>query len=280
MTPDLFRHRLEVLRDARANVLPLSEALQRLNAGSLPPRSVALTFDDGFCDFLRHGMPLLRSFDFPATLYLTTHYCRYRVPVFNLVASYTLWKCQQAVFEWPELGLGPMANRTSQDRWTIVSALMKWAECRRLDTMQKDDLARRLSQHVGIPYDDLVQAALVQILAPEEVASVARAGFDIQLHTHRHRAPRDPALFLREICDNRNSIREFTGRDPLHFCYPSGDYAPEFLPWLRESGVASATTCDVGLARPQSEPLQLPRILDGQQVSRLQFEAWISGLVL
>jgi peptidoglycan/xylan/chitin deacetylase (PgdA/CDA1 family) len=273
MTPDLFRHRLEVLRDARANVLPLSEALQRLNAGSLPPRSVALTFDDGFCDFLRHGVPLLRSF-------LTTHYCRYRVPVFNLVASYTLWKCQQPMFEWPELGLGPMENRTSQDRWTIVSALLKWAECRGLETMEKNDLARRLSQQVGISYEDLGQGALFQILAPEEVASVTRAGFDIQLHTHRHRVPRDPALFLREICENRNSIREFTGRDPLHFCYPSGDYAPEVLPWLRESGVASATTCDVGLARPHSEPLQLPRILDGQQVSRLQFEAWISGLVL
>src|SRR5215472_13688596 len=145
ITPELFRHRLETLRAAEASVLPLSEALARLNAGSLPPRSVAITFDDGFCDFLRHGMPLLRSFGFPATLYLTTHYCRYRVPVFNLVASYLLWKCRRPVFEWGHVGLGPMSNRTSTDQWAIVRALVAWADTHQLDTMAKNELARRLS---------------------------------------------------------------------------------------------------------------------------------------
>lgn len=280
MTPELFRQRLETLRAAHMNVLPLSEALKRLRAGSLPPRSVVLTFDDGFCDFLRHGVPLLRSYGFPATLYLTTHYSRYRVPVFNLIVSYALWKCRRSTFEWPDVGLGPMPNGTCTDRRNIVDALLKWTEIHGLDTLAKNDLARRLSQQVGIAYDDLVQAGLFQILAPEEVASVARAGFDIQLHTHRHRTPRDPALFWREICDNRKCIREFTGRDPIHFCYPSGDYAPEFSAWLHESGVASATTCEVGLASSESELLRLPRMLDGHQVSKLEFERWLSGLFL
>ena len=42
---------------------------------------------------------------------------------------------------------------------------------------------------------------------------------------------------MREIRDNRDRIRDFTGHEAVHFCYPSGDYAPEFLPWLRELGV-------------------------------------------
>jgi peptidoglycan/xylan/chitin deacetylase (PgdA/CDA1 family) len=280
MTPDLFRHRLETLRAADANVLPLSEALSRLEAGTLPPRSVAITFDDGFSDFLRYGVPLLRSFGFPVTLYLTTHYCRYRFPVFNLVAPYLLWKCRQPVFEWPDVDLVRMPNRTSEDQWNITRALLKWADLHQLDTVAKNDLARRLSQHVGISYDNLLHAGLFQILAPEDAASVARAGVDIQLHTHRHRTPRNRALFLRELIDNRNCILDFTGRHPVHFCYPSGDCAPEFMPWLRETGVVSATTCDAGLARATSDPLRLPRLLDGQQVSKIEFERWISGLLL
>src|ERR1700742_4350588 len=46
ITPSLFRRRLEFLRAWNANVLPLPEALERLDAGTLPARSVVLTFDD------------------------------------------------------------------------------------------------------------------------------------------------------------------------------------------------------------------------------------------
>jgi peptidoglycan/xylan/chitin deacetylase (PgdA/CDA1 family) len=87
-------------------------------------------------------------------------------------------------------------------------------------------------------------------------------------------------LFTREIRDNRDRIREFTGHEAVHFCYPSGDYAPEFLPWLRELGVRSATTCETGLASPHSEPLLLPRVLDGEQVTPVEFESWLCGILL
>jgi peptidoglycan/xylan/chitin deacetylase (PgdA/CDA1 family) len=101
---------------------------------------------------------------------------------------------------------------------------------------------------------------------------------DIQLHTHRHRTPRDRDLFLREIEDNRNHIRDLTGKTATHFCYPSGDYDPAFLPWLKEAGIVSATTCDTGLASPHSDPLLLPRMLDVSSLSSVEFEGWLTGI--
>src|ERR1700744_3054639 len=47
----LFRDRLRTLAEGRYNVLDLDSTLQQLHAGELPPRSVAITFDDGFYDF-------------------------------------------------------------------------------------------------------------------------------------------------------------------------------------------------------------------------------------
>ena len=41
-------------------VLPLDDAVRRLYADDLPPRSVVLTFDDGYVDFERQAYPLLR----------------------------------------------------------------------------------------------------------------------------------------------------------------------------------------------------------------------------
>src|SRR4051812_13208847 len=98
MPPDAFAARMETLERKRYHVLPLEEAVERLYAGDLPDRSVALTFDDGGYDFYKSAYPILERFGFPATVYLTTFYCDFNRPIFNLVCSYILWKRQDATF--------------------------------------------------------------------------------------------------------------------------------------------------------------------------------------
>jgi peptidoglycan/xylan/chitin deacetylase (PgdA/CDA1 family) len=280
VSPLHFRQRLEALRAARIEVLPLEEGLSRLSAGSLPPRAAVITFDDGYHDFYHLALPLLREFAFPATLYLSTYYCDYRLPIFNLVIPYLLWKSGRTTVDLGEAELPPMPIGTYSERIRAAQMLFRLAERRHLDTRGKDDLARNFAAHLGIDYDMLIQARLFQLVTPGEATLISRAGVDIQLHTHRHRTPRDRALFAREIRDNRNRIREFTGHEATHFCYPSGDYAQEFLPWLRELGVKSATTCEAGLASRRSEPLLLPRLLDDNQLTPVEFEGWLCGILL
>src|SRR5262245_49155637 len=77
MPPDVFRERMRLLRDLGYTVLPLDEAVQRLHSNNLPKNAVALTFDDGFYDFYKHAHPILKEFNFPVTLYLTTFYSHY-----------------------------------------------------------------------------------------------------------------------------------------------------------------------------------------------------------
>jgi peptidoglycan/xylan/chitin deacetylase (PgdA/CDA1 family) len=115
-------------------------------------------------------------------------------------------------------------------------------------------------------------------VTPEEVKSLSAAGVDIQLHTHRHRTPLDRELFLREIEDNRKSIAEMTGTGASHFCYPSGVYDREFLPWLEETNVLSATTCELGFATKGSHKLLLPRLLDTSGLAPIEFEGWLTGI--
>src|SRR5215218_1377735 len=94
MAPAVLESRLRMLRDGRYNVLPLGEAVRRLYEGTLPPRSVALTFDDGMFDFHARAWPLLQRFGFPATVYLTTYYSDYGKPIFGLLCSYVLWRAR------------------------------------------------------------------------------------------------------------------------------------------------------------------------------------------
>ena len=51
------------------------------------PRAWPFTFDDGGYDFYTVAFPLLKSHEFPVTVYQTTYYSDYQQPIFNLVCS-------------------------------------------------------------------------------------------------------------------------------------------------------------------------------------------------
>jgi peptidoglycan/xylan/chitin deacetylase (PgdA/CDA1 family) len=278
--PERLAQRLEILKRGGYAVLPLGEAIQRLKTGILPSRSVAITFDDGTHDFYQAAYPLLKTSGFPVTVYQTTYHTDFQRPIFNLIASYMLWKRRGTVIEdGRELGLSqPLDLRDEVGRHKVVRALMDLAEREKMTGHQKDGLAARLAQFLGIDYQALIGKRMLQLMSASELQEVARNGVDIQLHTHRHRTPEDEELFAREIRDNRARIRELIGSTPEHFCYPGGVYRPQFLEWLAKQQVLSATTCDTGLATRTSAPLLLPRYIDNQVRSEIEFEAWLAGI--
>jgi peptidoglycan/xylan/chitin deacetylase (PgdA/CDA1 family) len=68
--PDAFASQAAWLR-RRRRVLPVAEALQRLDArGRLPRGETVLTFDDGFAGVFDHAFPVLLRHRLPATMFL------------------------------------------------------------------------------------------------------------------------------------------------------------------------------------------------------------------
>lgn len=280
ISADLFRTRLELLRKSRCAVLPLGEAVERLYANDLPDRAVAITFDDGTSDFHRRAFPLIQEFGVPVTLYLTTFYSYYQRPVFDTMCSYLLWKGRSNALDLKELTGQDLKTDLSRNesREATLRQIHTFTQGRKLSADEKDVLAASLAAHLNVDYDALLEQRMMHNLAPDEVSQLAAGGIDVQLHTHRHRTPMDRQLFLREIEDNRKSIQEMTGKDPTHFCYPSGVYDLKFLPWLREAGVVSTTTCESGFASRSSNELLLPRFLDNATLSPIEFESWLTGI--
>ena len=280
MTADVLRSRFQLLEKSKCAVLPLDEAVKRLYADDLPERAVAITFDDGTTDFYRRAFPVIEEFGFPVTLYLTTFYTHYNRPVFDLMLSYLLWKGRHEVLD---LGVFTgkqshinLAEQAAQDK--ALAEIATSVRARKLSAESKDALLTSLAAQLKVDYDAIIEQRLMHNVTPAEVKALAAGGIDVQLHTHRHRTPLNRALFLREIEDNRKSLQEMTGKPAEHFCYPSGVYDLAFLPWLQESGVVSATTCETGFASPHSNPLLLPRMLDNLQLSAIEFESWLTGI--
>jgi len=280
IAPEVLEQRLELLRRGNYSVLPLGEALRRLQAGTLPARSVALTFDDGTFDFYRQAFPLLRHYGFPATVYQTTYYVQHPFPVFNLICSYMLWKRRgMALPSGEKAGLpGPLDLRDEPARHKIVRRLIESAERDNLSGEQKDAQAARLAEMLGVDYAALKAKRILQLMNRAELEQIAREGIDLQLHTHRHRTPEDEEGFRNEIRDNRDALQGLSDVSLDHFCYPSGIHRPEMLGWLQAEGIQSATTCDAGLAMCNSNPLLLPRFVDNQNRDAIDFETWTAGV--
>jgi len=277
MSPATFGRRLELLHEQRCTVLPLGEALKRLRDGTLPARSVAITVDDGLYDFYKVAFPAFQNGGFPVTVYLTTYYSEFNRPVFDATLGYLLWKAGDIILNWP----GMLESAIRLDPAGIIRVqgrVHDYCQSGGLSGRDKDALLAELAARIGIDYEALCSKRLFTLMTPQEVAEVAAAGIDIQLHTHRHRVFRQKEKFLRELDDNYSRIHAVTGSDPRHFCYPSGNVLPEFVPWLEEWGVTSATTCQTGLAARASNPMLLPRLIDVPSLSETEFKAWISGV--
>jgi peptidoglycan/xylan/chitin deacetylase (PgdA/CDA1 family) len=74
VSPSSFAAQLKHLHEAGFTTLTFSELVSALadDPARLPERPVAITFDDGFADFHSEALPLLRHYDFTATVFVTT----------------------------------------------------------------------------------------------------------------------------------------------------------------------------------------------------------------
>ena len=273
-----FEARLNMIQQGGYTVLPLDEALSLLKQHALPPKSVVLTFDDGYYNFYSRAYPALRGRGFPSTVYLTTYYSEFNRPIYNLGISYLLWKAGARAWHPRDVG-GFTGDFTLPGmRWDAWLALVRHADREELTGAQKDALLGEVAESLDVDLAEVRERRLLQLMNPEEVTELARAGVDFQLHTHRHRTPKDEAFLQRDLLDNEIRIARCTGTKPEHFCYPNGRVHDTLSACLQQRNVRSATTCVSGLATSDTPLLAVPRFIDTMVISPLTFEGWLTGV--
>jgi peptidoglycan/xylan/chitin deacetylase (PgdA/CDA1 family) len=279
MDPAKFERRIRFLASSGYRVLTLDAALRRLREGSLPADAVVITIDDGWQSTYTHMLPVLSELSLPATVYVTSYHVEHQTPVVDPAVAYMLEKFRGGTLDLR--GIGPAVDgthvvETPDQRETLAERL---AEV--INEAPRDDryrLCELVGRSVGVAFEEIAEKKLFHLMTRDQIRDAAARGFDIQLHTHRHRMADGAGDSLaRELADNRASLEPLTGRPMHHFCYPSGRYSEACFPTLQLNGVRSATTTQAGLAFAWSHPYALPRILDGQQIGELEFEAEMSG---
>lgn len=281
MTSETFKQRLQTLKNRRYNIIGLDEAITAREQNKLNKDSVVITIDDGWLGTYTDMMPALTQQQFPATLYLCTHYVKHQTEVFNVALAYLFWKTDAGIFDTS--AVAPNATQTFElqqpqtRRQAFIWALTAGEQ---LSPNEKTVLLAKIAGALSVDIAAMRENGMFKYVSDEQAQELDRNNIRLELHTHRHHfSADDKSLAQREILDNSAYISKLVTDKRTHFCYPSGGFAPQHAEWLNELGVTSATTTETGYCTAADSPFFLNRFLDSETISTIEFEAELAGLL-
>lgn len=210
----LFREQMSYL--ARyCQVLPLPEAVARLQAGTLPRRAVCVSFDDGYANNAHVALPVLEELGLKATFFVATGYldggCMWNDAVIETLRRFT-----GSELDLRAVGLGRYELPDIGARRAAINQLLNQLKYRPLDERTKVAAAIAGYAEVILPADLMMSSTDVRLLYEK--------GMDVGGHTVNHpilaRIADDVAW--REIVDGRDALTRITGAVPRTFAYPNG----------------------------------------------------------
>jgi peptidoglycan/xylan/chitin deacetylase (PgdA/CDA1 family) len=231
-----------------ANVVPLEDALVRLSRGEpLPPRAVALTFDDGYADVVDVVAPLLLRRRLPATFFLCPGFLdRSSVPAWEVV-SWAVCSARARSLDWAghRFTLGSPARR----RWL---ARRITGELKKTDRTHRDiavtEIVKGCRPSRGIGLDRL-------LLGRAGAARLVDLGFAVGSHTVMHPilSAETEAAQKEEIAASRDILARTLGVEPTIFAYPNGrreDFTARTMGIVAAAGHPFAVTTVFGRNDP------------------------------
>jgi len=249
------------------NVLPLDQAARRLASGTLPPRSAAITFDDGYADNYTQALPILCRHGLCATFFIATGYldggCMWNDRIINAIR-----RSQLQQLDLRHLGLGCHALDSSAAKRRAIDTLLSGTKYLSSD--------KRLEQVERIARAAAVDEACQPMMTSTQARELHRAGMQIGAHTVSHPilAGLDLDSARDEIAHSKIELEQLIGEEISSFAYPNGkpgdDYRPEHADLVREAGFICAVSTDWGAARTGDDLFQLPRFTPWGR-SRLPF---------
>ena len=212
LSPEAFRAHCAFVR-ANYDILRLSEIVARMHQGRSIRGACAITFDDGYRDFLTHALPILGEFRLPVTHFL--------------------------VSDCLETGRPPWTYRVL--RIAAVSGRDASASdlVRELCALPADERERRLEECQGRL---ITRPDLPVMLTSADVAKVDAGlvewGSHTRTHAHLDRVSVDEARL--ELAESKRRIEAITGCRVRYLSYPDSRSDDRVTMLARECGYEAA----------------------------------------
>jgi peptidoglycan/xylan/chitin deacetylase (PgdA/CDA1 family) len=258
VTPKHFAEHMQALNQF-AHPLSLARLVKCLKEGSLPPRAVVVTFDDGYADTLNEAQPILERHAIPATVFVCTGY-----------AGREFW--------WDELERLVMSSQTQLGalQLEVGKKQFVWNRVETAHLKARRDFRLALynfllhltveEQHQAMDairsWSGQPAKATARALTHEELWQLADHGLiEIGAHTRHHpmldRLSRDQQQ--EEIFGSKKDLEELLGPRVVGFSYPHGRATENTKRIVRDAGFTFACTSFQDVVRSTHDLYELPR---------------------
>jgi len=280
-----FRQHVAYLK-ANYNVVPLERVIQHYrNADALPPRTVAITIDDGYESTGTLAYPVLQEYQLPATVFVTTGFVEDGEPLWTDRLEYALTATTAS-----RLQVTIEGQTRSYDIADRRGKLACDSDLRsRLKVVPQEArpaIVEQLERNLGKalqPDDD--RAALYRPLSWAQIREMAEGGLvSIGAHTVSHviltRCSPDRAR--NELLVSKQLIEQKLGAPCTMFCYPNGQlgcFDASTRAMLQELGYECGITTVFGTNGPHSDVFELKRLYFDDRGEFVRFVMTLSGVV-
>ncbi|MBI4566715.1 MAG: polysaccharide deacetylase family protein [Planctomycetes bacterium] len=258
MEPEPFEQQMRFLSIRRTPV-SLSHLVRSLEQGrDLPPRTVVVTFDDGYLDQLTIAGPILKKYEIPATFFVSTGYVtRVQNPWVDQLYHAFRHRTRNVLF----------LDGHKPQTFNLAVPQEELEAFRRLEMRLLDGSPRDREAGLRIVEEQLVPAGssprlvmdwndlrnLLSLSPGFEIGGHSRDHIDLSAHARETAA--------RDISSCAEDLRRELGHDPRHFSYPYDRWTPQAQEEVRRCGFHSALGSGSDyLVTIRSDRFALPRI--------------------
>jgi peptidoglycan/xylan/chitin deacetylase (PgdA/CDA1 family) len=251
-----MERQLHLLRRT-ANVVPLGPALKALADGrKLPPRAVAITFDDGYRDNLELAVPLLERLGLPATFFLVPGFLSGAVKPWWEVLAWAFLRARSDIVNWEGAEL----------RLTTPAARRRLCESVAERLKSRDRLSREMAVQQLTGLLDPAGRPGDLLLDWDGARQLARQGFAIGSHTMCHTilSQQTPEEQRRDLVASRHLLEEGLDCGVELLAYPNGterDYSAATIEAAQRAGYLHALTTLGGRNDAGTPPYEIRRFV-------------------
>jgi peptidoglycan/xylan/chitin deacetylase (PgdA/CDA1 family) len=189
----------------------------RFSAAILPPRSIHLSFDDGYAQCYSVVRPLLLELGIPCTFFLTTELIDNPSLFYRNKVSLCIQKLDQLT-ENEAKDIYQGLNQTFGLDLQCRADFVYWIKELRLPD---ETVIDQVCQNLGVDWRALLHAESPYLTTPQ-IQEMRAEGFTIGAHTHSHRklAALSAGEIEEEIAGSCRTIQGITGDPVVPFSFP------------------------------------------------------------
>ena len=299
VSPSNFAEHLEVLQKY-GRPMQLQQYIRKHRFGIIPRNVVLVTLDDGYADNLINAKPLLKRYNIPATVFLTTGYIGLEREFWwdeldklflqpGKLPEVLCLKIDGNGYEWALDNGGYYSqeeylNNRNQRAWDGEPGSrynLYYSIWQLLRSLPYDKQRKAIDEIITWAGIEPVARSTHRPLNLEEVFELAQGDLiEVGSHTVTH-----PFLSLHALASQQNEIQgskekleEILGRPVTSFAYPHGDYDERGIGLVRQAGFACACSTASDIVWWHTNRFQLPRV-QVEDWNGEEFENKLSGLL-